>query len=337
MDLIVEGHGVFLGKHHGRLRISQNGKTLQELAIMHIQQVFIVANGVSISSDVFQICAEEGIPIHFMDTMDRPTASVYAEGLIGTVLTRRAQLSAYEDQRGIVLAKAFVGGKIQNQRNLMKYLAKNRRESEPELFESLQRIAQNIQGFEAELDTISGERIDAIRDYILSVEGRSSSAYWGAVGQLLPKELNWPGRITRGAGDIFNVMLNYGYGVLYSQIERSLILAGLDPYGGFLHADRPGRVSLVMDMIEEFRQTVVDRTMIGLANRGMTPEFLGDHTLEATSRKRLAEKILERMESSETYEGKRQAIRFIVQSQARHLATYVRGEREAYTPFTAGW
>ena len=53
MDLIVEGHGVFLGKHHGRLRISQNGKTLQELAIMHIQQVFTVATGVSFSSDVY--------------------------------------------------------------------------------------------------------------------------------------------------------------------------------------------------------------------------------------------------------------------------------------------
>ena len=67
------------------------------------------------------------------------------------------------------------------------------------------------------------------------------------------------------AKDLFNAILNYGYGVLYAQIEQAIILAGLDPYAGFLHADRPGKPSLVLDLIEEFRQCrhLVERPMLG--------------------------------------------------------------------------
>jgi CRISPR-associated protein Cas1 len=63
-------------------------------------------------------------------------------------------------------------------------------------------------------------------------------------------ELDWPGRQTQGATDPLNAALNYCYGVLYAQVERALVLAGLDPYGGFLHVDRPGKPSLTLDLIE---------------------------------------------------------------------------------------
>jgi CRISPR-associated protein Cas1 len=90
-------------------------------------------------------------------------------------------------------------------------------------------------------------------------------------------------------------------------------------------------------MIEEFRQTIVDRTVIGLVNKRFAIDQDEDHRLNEATRKKLAEKILERLESSEPYEKKRQALRFILQSQARHLALFVRGERERYEPFVAGW
>ena len=115
----------------------------------------------------------------------------------------------------------------------------------------------------------------------------------------------WPGRETRGATDRFNSALNYGYGILYAKVEQALVLAGLDPYGGFLHADRPGKPSLVLDLIEEFRQTVVDRTIIGMVNKHVAIEQDENDRLTETTRKKIAEKVLERLESSEMYEKKR--------------------------------
>ena len=337
MDLIVEGKGVFLGKHQGRLRVSQNGKMMHEAPILHLEQVVIVDTGVSISSDVIHVCAEEGIPIHFLDGRDRAVAGLYAMGLNGTVLTRRAQVRAYDTPRGTELARAFVLGKIENQRNLLRYIGKYRKEAQPDLFAELTLVIAELGDAIAEAECLPTGPIDAIRERMLSVEGRAASRYWGAVQLIIPADLHWPGRATQGATDRFNMALNYGYGVLYAQVERCLVLAGLDPYGGFLHADRPGKVSLVMDLIEEFRQPVVDRTLIGLVNRGFAIDLDDEGHLDGPMRKRLAEKVLERMTSAESYENKRTPLRHIMQCQARHVATFVRGERTAYVPFTAGW
>jgi CRISPR-associated protein Cas1 len=147
----------------------------------------------------------------------------------------------------------------------------------------------------------------------------------------------WPGREGRGATDPFNQVLNYGYGMLYKQVEHALVLAGLDPYGGLLHADRAGKPSLVLDLIEEFRQAVVDRTLIGQVNRGWQIGRTDEGWLDDATRERIVERVMERLESSEAYEGKRFALRHILQHQARHIATFVRGERAEYLPFVMAW
>ena len=82
---------------------------------------------------------------------------------------------------------------------------------------------------------------------------------------------------------------------------------------------------------------VVDRPLIGQVARGVELVQQDDGGLDSATRKRIAEKVLERMESSELYEGKRQPLRHILQCQARHIATFVRGERPEYTPFVMGW
>lgn len=337
MELIVEGRGTFLSKHQGRLRVTREKTMVAEVPIIHLDQVLIIDNGIAISSDVVRVCSEEGIPIHFLSGRGSAFASLYSAGLTGTVLTRRAQLLAYENAVGVTLAKAFVQGKLENQANLLRYMAKYRKETEPALHEEMMLVALEMRDYLYELEQLQADKIEDIREQILSVEGRASQRYWTIIGQVIPSELAWPRRETRGATDAFNSALNYGYGILYGQVEQAITLAGLDPYGGFLHADRPGKPSLVLDMIEEFRQTVVDRTVIGLVNKRFAIEQDEDHRLNEATRKKLIEKIRERMESSELYEKKRQALRFILQSQARHLALSARGEREQYQPFVAGW
>jgi CRISPR-associated protein Cas1 len=337
MELIVEGKGTFLSKHQGRLRVTRDRQMISEVPLIHLKQVIVVDNGVALSSDVIRVCSTEGIPIHFLDSKGIALASLYSAGLTGTVLTRRAQLLAYTTRTGVILAKAFIAGKLENQAHLLRYMAKYQKENSPKLYEEMTLVAIETQDFLAELASIDAESIEEVRERLLSVEGRFAQRYWAVITRLLPPELNWPGRETRGALDPFNAALNYGYGILYSQVERALTLAGLDPYGGFLHADRPGKPSLVLDLIEEFRQCIVDRTIIALVHKRVTLEQDEEQRLTETTRRKIAEKILERLESSELYEKKRQPLRSILQSQARHLALFVRGEREAYEAFIAGW
>lgn len=338
MWLIVEQFGAFVGKHQGRLRVMQGKERLQEVPLLHLEQVLIGSDGVSLSSDVVRACAEEGIPIHFLNLDNGDDyGTLVSSGLSGMALTRRAQLRAYDDERGLQIARAFAVGKIQSQSNLLRYLAKNRKESAPELYADLTRVATEILDGIPALERLEGPINEDRRSTLMGAEGRAAAQYWGMVARVIPTELAWPGRVGQGATDPFNQALNYGYAVLRAQVRMALLLAGLEPNSGFLHADRPGKPSLTLDLIEEFRQAVVDRTLIGLVNRGVVLAQQEDGRLDKETRQRLVEKVRERLESTEPYEGKRQPVRHILQCQARHLATFVRGERPAYTAFVMGW
>ena len=336
-QLIVDEYGAFVGKYSGRLRVTKDKKKLAEAPIMHLEQVLVTGRGVGISADAIRACCTEGIPIHFLDSRGRPYAAIYAAGLTGTVLTRREQLSAYGDRRGLELAIAFAQGKIENQAGFLRYVAKYRQETDPDLYQELRRCSDVVRDHQGELHRLEASTVDEARYQILSAEGRAAKMYWGALKQVIPERYGWPGRKGRGAKDSVNSALNYGYGILYGQIERALVLAGLDPYGGFIHADRPGKPSLVFDLIEEFRQVIVDRTIVGMANKGAKLDLDERGLLVEKTRRAIAEKVLARLEAAERYERKRQPMRVIIQNQARHIATYVRGDRPAYTAFIAKW
>jgi CRISPR-associated protein Cas1 len=169
----------------------------------------------------------------------------------------------------------------------------------------------------------------------MGVEGSSSRVYWEGVQQILAERGLFLGRVRRGATDEVNSMLNNGYGILYSQVWGAVADAGLEPFAGFLHVDRAGKPSLVLDLVEEFRQPVVDRTVIAHVNRG-EPIKMEGALLAPETRRVLSEKILERLESKETYQGKKYQIRSIIQIQARNLAAFLRGERD-YVPFAFKW
>jgi len=336
-DLIVDQFGVFISKHQGRLRVSKKDERLVEAPLMHLQRVTIIGRGVSLSSDVIRACCREGIPIHFLDSRGQPYAGLYSSGLTGTVLSRREQLAAYLDQRGLDVGKALARAKIANQAAFLRYAAKYRKETAPEVYETLRSLAERVLGHHEELARIDGSCIDDVRELILSVEGRAAQYYWKALKGIVPTEYDWPGRKGRDAQDPVNAALNYGYGILYSQVERAIILAGLDPYAGFVHADRPGKPSLVYDLVEPYRVPAVDRVVIGLATKHVELRLDERHLLIDKTRKMLAERVLQRLEKPERYQGKRVLLRAIIQHQARHLTTFLRGERPVYEPFLVKW
>ncbi|MCR4434065.1 MAG: CRISPR-associated endonuclease Cas1 [Caldiserica bacterium] len=335
MILIADRFGQFIGRTSERVVIREKGKTVQEIPFFQVEQILVVGAGISLSSDLVRDCAERGITITFLSSSGTPLARLSSPQMVGTVQTRREQLLAIYDQRGLDLAKYLIEGKIKNQISTLKYFARHRKEANREMFELMMQGTEEMGKLLAELDSIIDGTVETNRELLLSIEGRVASCYWDLVARILPAELNFSGRERRGASDPVNSSLNYCYGILYSQIWNALILAGLDPFAGFLHTDRPGKPSLVLDFIEEFRSFVVDRPLIAFFGKGSKVKMEEDKIAEA-SRRELAQRIFERLEESHTYEGKKHKLRVIIQLQARKLAVFLRKEGP-YRPFVGTW
>lgn len=336
--LIVEERGAFVSKRQGRLCVKKGTEVLQQAPLLHLEQVIISGQAISFSADAVAACAEQGIPIHFVSFNGTPYASVYAAGLTGTAQTRRAQMLAYEDKRGVSLALEIAATKIKNQAALLRYMAKYRKTAEPELYQELRLLALEVEDHLAGLEKLADcQRVDGLRADLMGMEGRAAQKYWQGVKQAVQVGPDWPGRKGRGAKDPVNSALNYGYGMLYGQIERAIVLAGLDPYAGFVHADRPGKPSLVLDLIEEFRQPVIDRAVFAMLNKGTVIELDEKGRLTDDTRHALIGKVLERLEKPDTYDRKKVPLRFIIQSQARQMATFLRGDRDKYQGFAVKW
>jgi CRISP-associated protein Cas1 len=334
--LFVEQFGAFVGKYSERIVVTIKGERVEQAPLLYLQSVTIASDGVSISSDAVAACCERGIPVFFVNGIGGGVASLYAAGLNGTILTRREQLRAYDDARGVHLGCAFAAGKIENQAVTLKYYAKNRRETP--LGERLMEASVAIRDHLAVIDRAgSAAHIEEIRDILMAAEGGAARLYWEVVREMVPEHYGWANRETRGATDPVNSLLNYGYGILRTHVERAVMYAGLDPFGGFVHADRPGKPSLALDLIEEFRQTAIDRVVIGLVNRQFLIEQDDQQLLARDTRKAFAGHIQAHLQTAMRYHGQKMQLSHIIQSQARAIAAYVRGNRGAYEPFRAGW
>jgi len=335
MEIIVEDFGCFVSKKSERVQIKRHGKLESEHALMLVEQLTLVGRGISISTDLIEECAQRGIQINFLTSTGNPYAKITGPTLSATVVTRREQMFAYCDTRGRDFAEKIVLAKTKNQINLLKYLSKYRKQSDTAVFEAIQNAVAEMEAIRVTIANLEGGTVDEIRGQLLSIEGRISEIYWTTIRKLLPEELAFHGREHRGAKDAVNSCLNYGYGILYSRIWGAVLLAGLEPFAGFLHVDRPGKPSLVLDMVEEFRQPVVDRAIWGWLNRGGKPE-IDDDGLTHVTRKELAVRIAERLEAQEHYCGKKKIVRNIIQEQCRRLAGFLR-RNQTYEAFTTSW
>jgi CRISPR-associated protein Cas1 len=142
--LVVDEYGAHVGKYSQRLKVTKRGETLAQAPLLHLESVTIAGKGVSISAEAVRECTERGIPIYFISGTGRAYASLYSAGLTGTIATRRAQLAALNDRRGLRLALWFGIGKLNNQANLLKYMAKYRKETDPDLYTELRLRATEV-------------------------------------------------------------------------------------------------------------------------------------------------------------------------------------------------
>lgn len=334
-QLILSGFGMYLGKKSERLQVKLSGKAVYEFPFFRISEVVVASRGVSLSSDLLKEFCERGIRLSFVEASGRPYAMLSSPVLSATVESRREQLLAYNDQRGVEFARLIVRGKIRNQRHLLSYFGKYLKQADTDRFGIISGIGPRLRALELQTKRVEGASINELRSELMGLEGVAGRLYWEGVKAIIESKAEFNGRVHQGAADTFNALLNYGYGILYAHVWGAVVNAGLEPFAGYLHVDRPGKPSLVLDLVEEFRQPVVDRTVIAFTNLGQSIA-MADGLLDEVTRRTIAQKILERLSTREAFRGQQYQIRSIIQMQARSLVSFLRG-KSAYRPFSFRW
>ncbi|MEM3825711.1 MAG: CRISPR-associated endonuclease Cas1 [Candidatus Bathyarchaeia archaeon] len=344
MRIFLDDFGIFFGRKRNRFIVKKKGE-LKEIVANDVDSIICCSSGVTFSSSALALAIQNNIQVIFASYNGWPYAVLMPASMTGSVRARREQFTAYNDERGFILAKRFVSGKLTNQANLLKLMAKNRRQTDPALSERLYEAGKAIDQINMKVDNEHGLRIDDKRQDLMNLEAEAARFYWEAIRQILPAKLGFAGRETRGASDPFNAMLNFGYQtMLFPEVWKAISYAGLDFYAGYLHADRPGKPSLVLDLMEEFRQQVVDRTLIGLITKNVIKpsEIVVAETVEEgrvlskEAIKTLLASFQERLDAEVMFDGQRGSIKGFIHHQARRVARFLLREAD-YMPFTLGW
>ena len=238
---------------------------------------------------------------------------------------KKQQYKLSENRTGLEISKELIISKMKNQKATLTTLNKNRQ---------LKRVLNHrlkideciTQLFDLNLNGNNEE----LRMKIMGLEGSASNEYWKGVKYFVPSEIGFEKR-TKRPTDLLNSMLNYSYAILASQITKSILVNGLDPYCGFLHFDMDNRTSLTFDLIEPFRQQIVDKTAIALINRKqVTTDDLDkrNNTIKLEARKLIVENILSKLFSSITYADETVTYSDLIERQSKNLVkTLLEGEK----------
>ncbi len=332
--VIVDTPGVKLRVEGERLVFFSSGRR-EEIPLDQIE-CLVVCEGASVTTDLLSRAAARGIAVTVTSLRGEPRALVLPATYGGTAKTRREQLRAYDDLRGVELAKAFARAAIESRATMLSRLARNR---EGSIKLRLMDTAARVRGSLRELSGISG-RLDDVRSRIMGVEGRAAEEYFRALSLVVPAEYGFRGvRTRRPPRDPLNAAVSFANSMVYSEAFRASVMAGLDPFSGYLHADRSGRTSVSLDLAEEFIVYASHRSVMPLfTKRVLDPE--GDFTrrgegvyLRGRGRRLVVERVLEAMESRVEYRGESWRLRDVILGQARAIAAFVRGDSQAYEPW----
>lgn len=305
----------------------------RETPLFEIGEIVVPARGVTVSVDLLAECAARGIAVSFVGLGGKPFALLSAPTIGAIAATRREQLRAADDVRGAEICRQVVAGKLRNQAGLMTYFGKALADSVA--VENVASVARTLRDARRRALSVQGTSAEEVREPLMAIEGAAGRAYWEGIAALCQGHARFEGR--RREGDIgpVNALLNYGYGILYARVWAAVLNAGLDPFAGFLHTDRPGKPSLVLDLVEEFRAPAVDRAVLAHVRLGKPVRFEGRLLAEDT-RRSLADAVIERLEATVRHRGRSLRLGSVVQWQARSLAGFLRREGE-WKPFTMYW
>ena len=333
--LYVQTQGAVLHLEHDTVRIELERETKLRLPLIRLSGI-VVFGRVTVTPFLIQRCAEDGRSLVWLDRHGRFKARV--EGPTrGNVLLRRVQHLALSDrEQPWQIARQIVAAKIQNSRQVLLRAAREAQvqPDQPALAEAAAHLAGVLVRLKEcqELNLVRG------------AEGEAARAYFGVFGYMVRSDRDhfmMEGRSRRPPRDRVNAVLSFLYALVRAECSAALEGVGLDPQVGYLHALRPGRPALALDLMEEFRPVLADRLAITLINRR---QLQADHFealpggavhLADEGRKVVLQAYQRRKEEEIQHRVLKQKLPMglVPYIQARLLARHLRGDLKDYPPF----
>lgn len=340
MIVIVSEHGTKIGKEGERLYISyaSQEKSTNYIPIINLEQL-VIESKTSLTSGAIDLLTSHGVPVLFF-TGGKPVGILHSFAAHGTVAVRRAQILANDDPLSSIFTVKVLQGAILNKAYLLRRIIKNRQLAAADLETIKNKIEQLTKLSEKDFSSLTDQPISYIREQLFAYEGHATEIYFSVLKMLLGEKFQFKERNRRPPKDPINSMLSYGYAILTMKVLAGVIIAGLEPYAGFLHTDRSGKPSFVLDLMEEFRQPIVDRLVLKLEGLGMiSPDDFDTtgHFCKMTDgiKKTFLTEIYNSFESTVTNQTTGDSMSFEqhIIHQARKAGKFFKGDISEYQPF----
>ncbi len=332
--LYVSTQGAYLAKDGQSIVVKIDYKEALRVPIHAIGSI-VCFGSVTISPPLMGFCAEKDVTISYHSEYGKFYARVCGP-VSGNVLLRKQQYRWSDDlEQSANIAKGFIIAKVANCRTSLKRYLRDHNAENTEIIHAIEFLTNNINKIKN--DSFS---LDELR----GLEGESAKIYFSVFNNLIVKQTKnfyFKTRNRRPPMDNVNAMLSYTYTLLAHDMRSALESVGLDPCVGFLHRDRPGRPSLALDMMEEFRPYLGDRFVLSLINlqkvnaNGFRKTESGSITMNDKIRKILLSSFQERKkeEIKHPFLNEKIKIGLLPYSQAMLMARFIRGDIDGYPPF----
>lgn len=334
--LYLTQEGAWVHKDGLSIVVHKDRTKLAQFPIHAIAEIVCFGFGISVSPVLMEHCAREGVTISWLDGNGRFLARLQGPTQ-GNVLLRRAQYHAADStSASLGIARCCVAAKIQNQRSTLLRFARNHPDADG--IEEIRKSLARMEGIHGHLGEASS--VDSLR----GMEGDAAEAYFSVFDRMIlvpGPDFRFSGRSRRPPMDRVNALLSYTYSILALDIRSALESVGIDPFVGFLHVERPGRPSLALDLMEEFRSPFADRLVLGLVNlrqvdaAGFVVQPTGEVEMKPETRKTLLAAYQKRKRESiqHAFLEEELDIGVVFLAQARLLARLLRGDLDYYPAF----
>ncbi|WP_346897395.1 CRISPR-associated endonuclease Cas1 [Clostridium sp. UBA7503] len=326
MELVINSRGAHIGKVDERFQVTIDG-VKQEFSSKKVEKILITTSAL-VTTDALKLAIENNIDVIFLEYNGKPFARVWHSKLGSITTIRRHQLKLNELSMGTEFVKEWIDQKISNQINHLNKLKLNRSDEKIQLIDE---AVKDMEEHKRTLSLLNNTPIDIIRGTMEGQEGYCARRYFSTLGELIPEKYKFKGRSKNPASDEFNCMLNYAYGILYSRVESSCIIAGLDPYIGIMHTDNYNRTALVFDLIEMYRG-YMDEVVFSLFSKRKIKQDMfdkiegGGYWLNKLGKQTLIEAVNNRFEEKIKYKGRVIRINNVIQYDCHNIANKILNE-----------